>query len=76
MIVRYLELIAKCNDMCQSRYYDENNELIKDNDGNVPYIESIGGGGDYINITIDLQTGTIVNWQPPSQEELIDSLGS
>jgi len=32
-------------------------------------------GGDYVDLTIDIETGTIVNWKKPSQEELNDTFG-
>lgn len=40
-----------------------------DHDGYVPYIKGIGGG-DYIEIEIDNDTGKIVGWVPLTVEEL------
>jgi len=40
-----------------------------DADGYVPYIAAIGGG-DYIVIDIDNETGKVVGWVPLTEDEL------
>lgn len=54
---------AKCSDLFHGSIYDdEGNELIG-LDGYVPNDINIGGG-DYVELTIDLATGQIEGWEP------------
>lgn len=63
-----IKIGGKVSDMFDARIYDDNGVKILDYDGYVPDIPGIGGG-DYINITIDLETGKIEDWEPMTAEE-------
>ena len=66
-----LRISAKCSDLCWTKYTDKDgNETESDN--YVPEDINIGdGGGDYIDIEIDMQTGQIQNWKPVSDAQVI-----
>lgn len=51
---------AKCNDMC----FVSMGKLGRDG-----YVPSSLGGGDYIDLTIDNETGQILNWKPLTEED-------
>lgn len=64
-----LRVFAKCDDRCQVSVMGT--ELTSQ--GYVP--RNIGiGGGDYISLTIDTETGKIEGWQPLDNETLASSL--
>lgn len=57
---RILTVTAKCSDLCATRFTDENGKETE-SDSYVP--ENIGiGGGDYIELEIDVETGMIINF--------------
>ncbi len=63
MIIR---ISGKCDDKFSLRADDIEHE---------GYVPNIGiGGGDYINIEIDAETGQILNWKPITKERLIEIL--
>lgn len=55
-----LYISAKCRDMCFLSVSDDH-QTIHDEDGYVPQGIHIGGG-DYVDFTIDTETGKIVGW--------------
>ena len=55
---------AKCSDCCHVRVEDKNDNSLYDDNGYVPDFLSIGKWGDYIQLTIDNETGKILNWKP------------
>jgi len=75
MKYKTIKFYAKCEDLFHGTITDESgneNEI----DGHVPeYL----GGGDYVRLTIDLETGQILNWKPPTddqiEEDIADSNG-
>lgn len=71
--MRTINVQAKCSDRCFVQYYNSNTEVSKDKDGYVPY--DLGfGGGDYIEITIDLDTGMVVGFPIITEEEVLEAL--
>jgi hypothetical protein len=64
-----LKINAKCSDMC----YTSVPELGLEKDGYVPNGLGIGGG-DYIELTIDIETGKIDGWKPLNEETLRASI--
>lgn len=60
-----IRISGKCDDRFSAR--------IGDDDAYEGYVLSgIGiGGGDYINMEIDLETGMIVGWKPISVDEIV-----
>lgn len=58
--------------VCDSGTYvlmDTNRNTIKEHDGYVPDFFP-GGGGDYLELDIELATGKILNWKPPTKKQL------
>jgi hypothetical protein len=69
-----LSISAKCSDLCSSQYKDKNGKITKSNDyAYVPDDINIGGG-DYVEMDIDTETGKIVNWKPLTDEKIIEAI--
>ena len=64
-----LRICAKCSDLCTSELIDDNGVYLRDSDGYVPSLMP-NGGGDYVDIEIDIETGKIMNWEVPTQEQI------
>ena len=48
--------------ICFSELRAENGAIVAEHNGYVPRFLP-GNGGDYVNLEIDLETGTILNWK-------------
>ena len=69
--VKTLKVCAKCCDMCSASLHDQDGAQIgEDWDNYVPMGMGLGKDGDYIQIDIDLETGRILNWDPPTKEAI------
>ena len=63
--LKTLSVSAKCSDLCAITYPNG-----KCHDGYVP--EDIGiGGGDYIEIEIDIDTGKVVDWSDAIRDKIL-----
>jgi hypothetical protein len=63
-VVMILHLVAKCDDRCNVTIEDEGEEVFRNEADNV--IEGLGiGAGDYVRLSIDTDTGKILNYPPP-----------
>jgi len=62
MIAKYVSVSAKSGDLNHLQLLDENLNLLDEHDGYVP--PSAIGEGDYIDFTIDNETGRILDWKP------------
>ena len=59
-----LTIQAKCSDLFSATYVDDDG-LTVEHDGYVPQGLGIGGfGGDYVEMTVDTDTGQIEGWKP------------
>lgn len=59
-----LSVQAKCSDLCHVSYPNG-----KESDGYVP--EAIGiGGGDYIELKIDIETGQVQGWNDGVRQQI------
>lgn len=47
---------------------DEDGNVVHDTQGYVP--SWLFGGGDYLEFDVDLETGQILNWEPPTAEQI------
>ena len=65
---------AKCSDVCNVNYLDENGNKVGERDGYVPDWMPEDHCGDYVEIEIDITTGQILNWKKPTQKQLKDSM--
>ena len=71
--MRTIKVQAKCSDCCFVQYFNSDTEVSKDKDGYVP--SGLGfGGGDYIEITIDVDTGMVVGFPILTEEEVLEEL--
>jgi hypothetical protein len=68
---RVIKINAKCGDRCQVSVI-ENGATVQDKNGYVPSGLGIGGG-DYIRLEIDADTGHILNWKTPASVDEIFS---
>ena len=67
MTKRIIKISAKCSDMCDTRVQDDG-VTVHQKCGYAP--GGIGiGGGDYIRLDIDAETGQILNWKKPETIE-------
>ena len=64
---RILSISAKCSDCCSAHLMDGVSR--QESQGYVPFGVGVGGG-DYIRLSIDLDTGMIVDWKTPNEEAL------
>ena len=69
-----LTISSKSSDLNTFRYEDKNGKVTKSNDyAYVP--ENIGiGGGDYVEMEIDTETGQILNWKKLTDKQVIDAI--
>ena len=66
-----IQLMAKCSDCC-SIILIRDGEKIAEHDG---YVPNFLGGGDYIELDINAETGQILNWKPPTLEQIANFSG-
>lgn len=62
-----LTVSGKVSDMCTVGLYGAGGKHILTHNGYVPRDLGIGGG-DYIELEIDTDTGKILNWQPLTEK--------
>jgi hypothetical protein len=69
-----LSISAKSSDLNSISYKDRNG--ITTEAGDYSYVpEGIGiGGGDYVELDIDMETGQILNWKPVSDVQVIKAI--
>jgi hypothetical protein len=70
--MRLLKLCAKCSDLCGISFQNGTGK-IHESDGYVPENINIGGG-DYVELDIDMETGQIQNWKPVTDAAIILSI--
>lgn len=72
--MKTIKITAKCSDMFSAALF-ENGVLKGEYDGYVPAwfpAPTVQHYGDYVELTIDLDTGKIVNWKKPTRANLAD----
>lgn len=67
---KYIEISAKCSDLCWAQLQDANGGELATRDGYVPDFFPDEHWGDYVMLKIELKTGKIVNWTKPTTEQL------
>jgi len=73
--IKSVFITAKCSDLCHVNFKDEHGNSIGKRDDYVPSWMPEQHDGDYVEIEIDVSTGTILNWKIPTQKELYNSIG-
>lgn len=71
VVAKTLRIHLKVSDMFTAHILDENgNELGGQDDGYVPDFMPEKHYGDYVILSIDLDTGQVTNWTAPSAEQI------
>ena len=71
-----ISITAKCNDLFSARLADASRKPVGEAyDGYVPDFMPGEHCGDYVELQIDLATGTILNWRPPTAAQLTKTFG-
>jgi hypothetical protein len=65
-----IKIHAKCRDSCSAEILDQDGEKIFDRDGYVPSFMPGEHYGDYLILDIEIDTGRILNWKPPTAQQL------
>jgi hypothetical protein len=69
-----LTITAKSSDLNSLSYKDKNGKVTEGKSYSyVPYNIGIGGG-DYVELDIDMETGQIQNWKPVSDAQVLKAL--
>jgi hypothetical protein len=61
---------GKCSDLSSVQVRDDEGKIVSEKDGYVPYGLGVGGG-DYIELKIDLETGKIEDFDPEKVKEAL-----
>jgi len=64
--IKTIEICAKCSDCFGAYIKDDHGKTVIDIDGYVPKFMPGDHYGDYVQLTIDLETGHILNWPKPA----------
>ena len=59
-----IRISGKCSDL----FYMQDLDSGRDYQGYVPHF--LGSYGDYIELDIDTETGKIINWDVPTEEQI------
>jgi len=70
--IDHIDIYAKVSDRLNLRFYDPSGACIAEHDGYVPSF--LYKNSDYLKLTINLDTGQILNWQKPSASQLEEFL--
>lgn len=73
--IKTLTISAKCSDMFSAIALNSDGKCVGDYDGYVPEMMGKDTDGDYLCFNIDVKTGRILNWTPPSQATLRRTFG-
>lgn len=65
-----LKLHLKVSDCFTATLEDQDGDVLVDHDGYVPDFMPGDHYGDYVILDIDIDTGKILNWVPPREEQL------
>lgn len=68
--VTTISICAKCSDMCHTALKDADGNTLAQRSDYVPAFMPGEHYGDYVILDIDVATGTIKNWEQPSQETM------
>ncbi len=65
-----LEISAKCSDLFSAQLKTNQGLVISEYSGYVPSFFPDEHYGDYVMLSIDINTGRILNWKKPSESQL------
>lgn len=67
--VKRIYINAKCSDLCYAELKNDDG-VVATRDGYVPGFMPGEHYGDYVELDIDLETGTILNWKKPTAKDI------
>jgi hypothetical protein len=67
--VKRIYINAKCSDLCYAELKNDEG-IVASRDGYVPGFMPGEHYGDYVELEIDLETGTILNWKKPTAKDI------
>jgi len=67
---KIISVVAKCSDLFAATLVGEDGAKIGEYDGYVPDFFPGEHYGDYVELSIELETGRILNWKKPSAKDL------
>lgn len=67
-----IKLSAKCSDLLSLKLIDDEGRTLAEHEGYVPVLGF--GGGDYIKLVIDNETGKIEGWKPHTVAKILDAM--
>ena len=73
--MKTINITAKCSDMFSMILRDDKDKSIAEYTGYVPSWlpnSNVQHYGDYIELSIDVDTGMITNWKKPTNKQLTD----
>ena len=68
--ITILEVTAKCSDLCSVVATNAAGDTIQAGDGYVPAFMPGEHYGDYVILEIEVATGKILNWKPPTDAQI------
>jgi hypothetical protein len=72
--INIISISAKCSDLCSVVADDGDGGTVFAKDGYVPDFMPGDHYGDYVMLDIDVTTGKILNWTPPSDAVILRDL--
>jgi hypothetical protein len=70
--IKTIRIYGKCSDRSHTVAKDASGKRLLEAEGYVKYGLGLGGGDD-IEIEVDIETGKIVGWQKPTDDALLDA---
>jgi hypothetical protein len=68
--IQIVQINAKCSDLFSATAIDSDGKVAGEYTGYVPDFFPGDHCGDYVELSIDIATGRILNWKAPSQTSL------
>lgn len=69
-----IEFSAKCSDLFGATFQNEDGAAVAEYDGYVPAFFPGEHYGDYVQLQVNLKTGQILNWVPPTLAQINETL--
>lgn len=73
-MTRYIAITAKCSDCCSVTVFDDA-LLVANHEGYVPNDLGVGGG-EYIELLIDAETGKVCGWDSEKVNKQIEKMSN
>jgi hypothetical protein len=67
---KVLKIYMKVRDEFSANLMDQDDEVLKEYEGYVPEFMPGDHHGDYLILDIDIESGEILNWKKPSEDQI------